>query len=334
LSSNIINLNRTVSSARLPAEFPHGGGVEAAANRWQCDTSEVLDISTGLHPAGAPLWLPEWLQAHASLVAHYPETAGEPARSVLADEFGVAPENVLITAGAQAVIEVVFQAMGWKSMAIEVPCYSEPIRCAKRAGCQVHPFDTGEVMPETEAFWLTSPSNPFGDQKSFPEECVGVLDESYMPFSQRRTMGLLSKVIRLGSLTKSFCIPGLRLGYVIADAETVERLNQWLPPWPASTLGLHLLPRLLQEADQRDGQVVVGRDRLASLLSSFGWEVRFSEASFLMARPNSSMPDFAAERILVRAFPEWPQLKGWIRFGLPGDEKGWKRLEKALCQSH
>lgn len=318
----------------MPAEFPHGGGVEAAARRWQCDVSELLDLSTGLHPSGAPVWLPEWLQEHASLIAHYPETTGEPARSALADDFGVGPENILITAGAQAVIEVVFQAMGWKSVAIEVPCYSEPIRCANRAGCLVQPFETGELIPDSEALWLTTPSNPFGDVKSFPKGYAGLLDESYMPFSQRRSLGELTKVIRLGSLTKSFCIPGLRLGYVIADAKTIELLNGWLPPWPASTLGLHLLPRLLQEADQRDEQIVLGRDRLSTLLRSFDWEVAPSEASFLIAKPNGSMPDFSSEKILVRAFPEWPQLKGWIRFGLPGDEQGWKRLEQALCQSH
>jgi len=121
---------------------------------------------------------------------------------------------------------------------------------------------------------------------------------------------------------------------VNADAETIELLNRWLPPWPASTLSLHLLPRLLQEADRRDEQIVVGRSRLSTLLRSFDWEVMPSEASFLMAKPNDSMPDFASEKVLVRAFPEWPQLKGWIRFGLPGDEQGWKRLEQALCQSH
>jgi len=334
LSSNVINLKKKQLFAKLPVEFPHGGGIEAAARRWQCEASDVLDLSTGLHPAGAPVWLPEWLQANASLVAHYPEVTGEPARSALADEFGVEPENVVITAGAQAVIEVVFQAMGWSSVAIEVPCYSEPIRCANRAGCQVFPFDASEVIPETEAFWLTSPSNPLGDLKPFPDGRIGLLDESYMPFSQRRTLGLLSKVIRLGSLTKSFSVPGLRLGYVVADAEIVQKLNQWLPPWPASTLGLHLLPRLLKESDLRDEQIVVGRNRLSRLLESYGWEVRPSEASFLMARPNASIPDFSVERILVRRFPEWPQLKGWVRFGLPGRESDWKRLEKALCQSH
>jgi histidinol-phosphate/aromatic aminotransferase/cobyric acid decarboxylase-like protein len=306
--------------------------VEAAAETWQCDIAEVLDLSTGLHPAGEPAWLGEWLKEHAALVGHYPDSNGEPARSALAQEFAVKPENILITAGAQATIEVIFQAMGWQSMAIQIPCYNEPIRCARRSGCEVHAYETGHP-PDADMLWMTSPSNPFGAATDFPQGTRGVLDESYMPFSGRRSLKLVPDVIRIGSLTKTFCIPGLRLGYVIADAAIINQLDRWLPPWPASTPGLHLLPRLLPEADRRDQQIMISRTRLTALLESFDWQVKLSEASFLMAKPHSGpMPAFSHHRILVRQFPEWPQLAGWVRFGLPGNEAAWQRLEEALCR--
>jgi len=343
LSSNVIHLHPPASSTGLPDEFPHGGGVEAAAEAWQCDIADVLDISTGLHPAGAPSWLGEWLKQHAALIGHYPDVDGEPARSALAEEFTVPPENILITAGAQATIEVIFQAMGWQSMAIQIPCYNEPVRCAQRAGCEVRAFESG-TPPAADMLWLTSPSNPTGEMywphsdsapftpDSFTTTC---LDESYMPFSQRRVLGLIPDVIRIGSLTKTFCIPGLRLGYVIAEKESIEQLIQWLPPWPASTLAQHLLPELLAEADGRDEQIVSSRVRLQSLLESCNWEVSASQASFLLAKPkDGQIPDFARHRILVRQFPEWPQLTGWVRFGFSGDEPSWQRLEEVLCQSH
>lgn len=320
--------------AALPQAFVHGGGVEAMAKQWQCAVSEILDLSTGLHPAGAPAWLPEWLKAHAALAARYPDAMVEPARSVLADAMGVAAEHMLITAGAQAVIEVVFQAMGWRSLAIEVPCYNEPIRCALRAGCQLRPYASGEIMPVADALWHTSPSNPSGQVRSFPEGVQGVVDESYLPFAERCRTGLKDGLIRLGSLTKLFCIPGLRLGYVIADAATIRRLQQWMPPWPVPTPSLHLLPALLAEADERDRQVVQARERLVSLLEQHHWQVVPSQASFVLARCRGEVPDFAAQRILLRSFPEWPQLAGWLRFGLPGDAMAWQRLQEALCRSH
>jgi histidinol-phosphate/aromatic aminotransferase/cobyric acid decarboxylase-like protein len=309
--------------------------VEAAAASWGCDVADVLDLSTGLHPAGEPKWLSGWLAEHGQLAGHYPDGYGEPARSVLAKEFGVLPEQVLITAGAQAVIEVIFQAMAWKSLAICVPCYNEPIRCAKRAGCEVFAIEAEGYYPSVDAWWWTSPNNPFGNIEDFPghllESSRGVLDESYMAFSQRRTLGVMPDVVRLGSLTKTFCIPGLRLGYVIADKAIIEQLKAWLPPWPASTLALHLLPKLLPGADQRDKQVEEARVRLMALLEKYRWESYPSQASFVLAKPPVSMPDFAKHKILVREFPEWKKLEGWVRFGFPESEPAWQCLEAALC---
>jgi len=319
-------------AVELPETFPHGGGIEAAAKRWSCEVADILDLSTGLHPDGAPGWLGDWLKAHASLVAHYPNVHGEPARSALADELGVPPENVLICAGAQAVIEVIFHAINWSSMAIRIPCYSEPIRCASRAGCEIRPFEAGAPLPDADLLWLTSPSNPFGDEMVVLQNGTVVLDESYMPFAQRRLLGLKRDVIRIGSLTKSLCIPGLRLGYVIGERETIQTLNNWLPPWPCSTLALHLLPELIKEADQRDQKISESRARLTSLLRQNQWLVHASHASFVLARPGKAMPDFEQYRIMVRQFPEWPQLSGWVRFGMPGRECEWKQLEEALCQ--
>jgi len=140
-------------------------------------------------------------------------------------------------------------------------------------------------------------------------------------------------VIRLGSLTKTFCIPGLRLGYVIAEQAVIEQLKAWLPPWGTSTLALHLLPKLLSGADMRDAQVISARQRLFGLLEQYAWQYYSSEASFVLAKPSAGLPDFAAQRILVRTFPEWPQLAGWVRFGFPADEPDWQRLEEALCPS-
>lgn len=319
------------NEGQRPSKYVHGGGVLAAAQSWQCDPADILDLSTGLHPDGPPAWLGEWLADNASLAGCYPHQQGEPARSALAQALGVAPENVLITAGAQASIEVLVQAMGWRSMAIRTPCYSEPVRCAERAGCRILPFGIEEDMPAADAVWWTSPHNPTGDMQPFPAGSHGVLDESYMPFADRAALGVMDGVTRVGSLTKSFAIPGLRLGYVVAERGVVEQLKAWLPPWPAPTFALHLLPELLKEADERDAAIVRHRQRLIELLERAGWSVLPSQASFVLARPPKEIPDFAAARIMVRLFPEWQELAGWVRFGLPGSEAAWQRLQEVLC---
>ncbi|MDQ6995275.1 MAG: aminotransferase class I/II-fold pyridoxal phosphate-dependent enzyme [Mariprofundaceae bacterium] len=319
---------------RLPQCFPHGGGIEYIAKQWGCDVADILDLSTGLHPLRQPKWLGAWLHEHAELAAIYPDKQGEPARSILAKYLSVLPEQVLIVAGAQAAIEIMFQAMPWQSMAIQVPCYNEPIRCAQRSACHVLPFEHGQAVPQADVLWWTSPSNPFGEKRAMPNCQQGVLDESYMTFSERRQLGILPNQIRLGSLTKTFAIPGLRLGYVVAEEAMIERLSPWLPTWASSTLVLHLLAKLLPEADERDQHIQHSRQRLETLFSKYQWQYKPSQASFILAKPPHAVPDFAQYRILLRAFPEWPQLNGWLRFGFPNQENDWQRLEAALCPSH
>lgn len=310
--------------------LPHGGNIEEVAQAWGCQPRDILDLSTGLHPNGAPAWLGDWLRDHADLAAIYPERNGEPARSALAAEFGVEPAEVLITAGAQAAIEAIFPAFGWQSMAIRTPCYSEPLRCARRANCAVISYSSSPPPP-ADVVWITSPDNPCGSiHPPLTAHRQQVWDESYAPFAKRRTLGLPDHTIRIGSLTKTFCIPGLRLGYLIAPKAAIAQLQCWLPPWPAATQALHLLPELLPEADLRDRTIVVARQRLTELLQQYDWQTKPSDASFILAKPKGAMPDFTRHRILLRSFPEWPQLAGWIRFGLPGSRKDWQRITNLL----
>ena len=310
----------------------HGGQRERAARAWGCAPEAILDLSTGLHPAGPPTWLGKWLCRHAAHVGHYPDPDGEPARSALAQTFGVDPHCVLVAAGAQALIEVVFSAMGWRSVAIHQPSYVEALRCARRAGVAVQSFALGEPPPAADALWVTDPHNPSGARCPLPRERNGVVDESYLAFGEREKVGITPQWLRLGSLTKVFAIPGLRLGYAVGAPEQIERLARWLPPWPATTLALYLLPELLVEAPGRDAALAAGRERLAALLRRHGFAVRESAASFILTRPaGRPAPDFSNRRILVRSFPEWPELHGWLRLGIPGGEADWDRLEAALC---
>jgi len=318
----------------LMSGYPHGGDIAAYARQWRCEPKDILDLSTGLNPIGSPDFLPNWLYQHAHLVAHYPDTNAEPARTALAEDMGVPLECVWICAGAQEAIEVIFSAMQWQSIAIMHPCYTEPIRCANRVHCHVKLFKYGEPYPESEALWLTSPHNPCGRESTFPEHQEGVLDESYMTFENRRKLGLKKDMIRIGSLTKTFCIPGIRLAYIIATPEKINRFRVWLPPWPASTFALHLLPKLLPLADDHDSIVSDARERMLKMLNQYGWQHINSKASFVLAKPSAELiPNFSRERIMVRAFPEWPELQGWFRLGFLKGERNWQRLQAALCPS-
>ncbi|MBW2241943.1 MAG: hypothetical protein JRH01_08135 [Deltaproteobacteria bacterium] len=307
----------------------HGGNRRTAARAWGCEPADILDLSTGVPPEPELERLAGRLAKLAPTVSSYPDPAGEPARSCLAKTLRVAPECLVVASGAQALVEVIFQAFGWKSLALREPGYAEVRRCAERSGVHVRGCAMTGDWPEADARWVIDPHGFTGQRTSNRGEAPGVLDESYAPFDQR-TGGVLPGWIRIGSLTKCFSIPGLRLGYAVASLAEIETLCEWLPPWPASSLALHLLPELLPDWTLRDEQSARGRKQLEELLARQGWEIWPGEASFVLARPRGKLPDFASHRILVRTFEEWPELRGWMRFGIP-PRHDWTRLEAALC---
>lgn len=308
----------------------HGGRIDAAARAWKCSPEDVLDLSTGVYPEPDAAALAEMLRELARAVGNYPDPDGEPARSALAETLAVPRESLIVAAGAQAFIETVFNANDWSSVALREPCYGEVRRCAERSGVEVRTASGGPGWPQAAVTWVTSPDSIRGAEHELPDVVTGVLDESYADLLTRQRTPLLPGWIRIGSLTKSFSLPGLRLGYAIASPPLVERLRHHLPPWPASTLVLRLLPRLLPTWSARDRAAASGRDRLRTHLESCGWQTAASRASFVLARPVRAAPDFDRRRILVRTFPEWPSLAGWVRIGIPPDEDGWCRLAHAV----
>src|ERR1019366_2940472 len=110
----------------------------------------------------------------------------------------------------------------------------------------------------------------------------------------------------VGSLTKLFACPGLRLGYVLApagDPDVVGRLEARQPRWSVNGLALAVLPDLLASADLPGwaASVARGRQELAALVSAHGLRPRPSAANFILVDGASGLRDRLATRgVLVR----------------------------------
>jgi threonine-phosphate decarboxylase len=154
-----------------------------------------------------------------------------------------------------------------------------------------------------QSVWLCTPNNPTGaslaaaDIAQIAERChaIGaylILDRAYAAFENASTQSPISNLqslVALHSLTKSYALAGLRLGYVIADAEIIRRLAPYQPTWSvnsaAQAAGLAALsddsflsetiPRLWEQSDAlRDGLQQLGlkvlRNKLPFLLVHTG----------------------------------------------------------------
>ncbi|MCU0478388.1 MAG: aminotransferase class I/II-fold pyridoxal phosphate-dependent enzyme [Chloroflexi bacterium] len=187
---------------------------------------------------------------------HYPPVAGTTLlRERIAAWLGAAPENVLVTVGASeanAILASTLIAPGDEVVVME-PGYRQIRGIAQNAGAHVRPFpldparswrpDLGAfeaaVTDRTKLIAATNPNNPVGTILTDPEMDAVVAaarrsgawllaDEVYRG-TERLTddltptfWGRYERAISVGSLSKAFGLPGLRLGWLVAPPEIVE----------------------------------------------------------------------------------------------------------------
>lgn len=117
-------------------------------------------------------------------------------------------------------------------------------------------IDTEDILarinPKTKAIFLCSPNNPTGDAlppdviRSFirrvPEEVLVVLDEAYVDFMDEDMNPGSVELFKAGqknlfilrSLSKSYAVAGLRLGYGIGDPELISYMKRIRQPFDLS----------------------------------------------------------------------------------------------------
>ena len=123
------------------------------------------------------------------------------------------------------------------------------------------------MFPRTDTehnmLWICNPNNPTGDvynQSVIDRMLVNydllVVDQSYENYTDHFVMNArwaaqLPNLIQIHSLTKTFAVPGLRLGYITAHASLTQHLRRFLRPWSVSALSVEAGKFLMQHDDLR-----------------------------------------------------------------------------------
>jgi cobalamin biosynthetic protein CobC len=163
-----------------------------------------------------------------------------------------------------------------------------------------------------------------------------VVDESFMdflPMSASLAGDLPRNAIVLRSFGKAYGLGGLRLGFAIAEPDTVARLREVLGPWAVSGPALEIgRIALADDAWLNESAARLERDgkRLAELLAAEGFTPLGATPLFRLVRHDDApaiVQRLARSGIHVRSFFLQPDR---LRFGLPGNEQDFQRLAVAL----
>jgi histidinol-phosphate/aromatic aminotransferase/cobyric acid decarboxylase-like protein len=161
------------------------------------------------------------------------------------------------------------------------------------------------------------------------DEHADVWDEAFYGLATGQWTRGDEGVVVVGSLTKVFACPGLRLGYVVAD--DVARLTAGQPEWSVNALALAVLPDLLATADLPTWATAIAarRRQLADLLATHGLIVAAGDAPWVLTPTPGLRERLAPHGVVVRDCASFG-LDGWARIAVP-DDRGLERLGTVLA---
>jgi threonine-phosphate decarboxylase len=221
------------------------------------------DFSTNVWYGGEPAGLKGHLFGQWERVNRYPQVLAENLRGRISRHHDLPPENILVCSGATEGIYLIahaYKARGADRLAADGPCTTGvviPSFSEYEDACRIHEhrvrfLSWEDLRPTrnltTDLLWMGNPNNPTGSVFLELEALIRhnpgttfVLDEAFIEFTDAiksaiPLIGRYPNLVILRSLTKSFVIPGLRLGYVVAGREIIERLQRVKLPWSVNAL--------------------------------------------------------------------------------------------------
>ena len=297
-------------------EYTHGGDIVGARAVWQ---GELLDFSANLNPLGMPEAVRKAAEEAVGEAIHYPDPLCRALCAAIARRDGVAPEQVLCGNGAADLVFRLAFSQRPRRVLVTAPTFSEYQDAVQAAGGEVvyhrltpeNDFDLTEAVlndldDSLDMAFFCTPNNPTGRlidrdlMLRILEQCREknirvVVDECFLsladPGEQVSLAGELKNypnLVLLRAFTKSYAMPGLRLGYCLsADATLLDGLSRCAQPWsvsgPAQAAGLAALAEPEYPAQARQ-LIAVERAWLTDALRELGLQVFPSQVNYILFR--------------------------------------------------
>jgi histidinol-phosphate aminotransferase/imidazoleglycerol-phosphate dehydratase/histidinol-phosphatase len=232
----------------------------------------------------------------------YPEPQPARLKAAMAALYGVSPDNLVITRGADDAIDILVRAFcrpQIDAVSICQPTFSAYAHFAQLQGARLieagldadYDFDADRLLATVgdeqslKLAFICSPNNPTGNPvdpaeilrvaEALPETII-VLDEAYIEFSELESLAgqatRRDNLVILRTLSKAFGLAGARIGCAIGNPTLIELAARALPPYPLPTVSIQaalttLSPSRRAVHAQRIEKIKEDRERLAGLLA-------------------------------------------------------------------
>ena len=313
----------TFSSPTAPATYSWEATSEEVATRYGVPIERIVRFDLNTSPT--PPSLVDRLLAAGRFdapVSEYPPSDYRRLVLAAAARYGVGPEELLVGAGADEILDLVakaFIAPGSRTV-VPAPTYAMYRVCTEQRGATADIVprrgpDEGWAIDEAAVraaavdaalVWLCSPNNPTAlaeprgtierlldglaaDATSAGREPpIVVLDEAYAEFVGSSLAGLRDaypNLIVVRTISKAYALAGLRVGFAVARPDIIHRINPYRPPGSVSVISVTIATEALLDDTilaSNLARVEQERARLSAGLAEAGWSVGPSVTNFIL----------------------------------------------------
>ncbi len=195
------------------------------------------------------------------LINNYPEPEPVRLEKAIARKLGISPNAVMVTNGAMDAIHLIARLYHHSFSIIPQPTYSEYANACRLNKHIISNESSEEIVetPKDRVYWICNPNTPSGNvlNKGFVKYVVKrsprytfVVDQSLEAYTKEdllvpKEMQMVTNLLLLHSIGKTYGVPGLRLGYITAHPNTIQLLRDFQQPWAINALaieaGLYLI---------------------------------------------------------------------------------------------
>ncbi len=295
--------------------YPPGKTVEEIKRELNI-SGNIYKFNSNESPLGPPEEVVEAIKQLAKNIHLYPEASYIELKKLLAEKWGVSPEQVVLGNGSDEVIEFVFKAIvePEDEVIFSQPSFLMYEKFAEIYGTKIKKIPLASdythnlskilenISSKTKVIFLDHPHNPTGSVikrerwlsflKKIPEGVLVVIDEAYGDFITDTSIPLGIEFIKknfpvmvIRTFSKSYGLAGLRLGYGITHPEIAKVLDSVRQPFNLNILSYKagiIALKNQKYLEKLKNVVKEGRDFLTSELEKLGFKVLPSQANFIM----------------------------------------------------
>lgn len=265
----------------------------------------LVDLAVNVRRETPPAWLTGPIAASLAHLASYPDPV--PATEAIAARHGRPADEVLLTAGAAQAFTLLAQALRPEHAVVVHPQFTEPESALLTAGHAVDRL----LLDAADGFMLKNPPETADlvvvGNPTNPTSCLHksaqiaswvrpgrtvVVDEAFADTvpGEPETLTGNRDVVVIRSLTKTWGLAGLRIGYVLGPRDLIDELRRHAPLWSVSTPALAAAtacatPLAVRTERAIAERLTADRDHLLAALRERGVEVAGApRSSFVLIR--------------------------------------------------